>query len=73
MRVRIIKSFRDRDNFAKVYDVDSIVDLPAERARELKALKLVAEIRDKNSKTAKKWQSLKQLSDQYSPMPLMRR
>lgn len=55
MKARIIKDFHDKDNFAKVYEVDTIIDLPAERVRELKSLGLVVEIREKNkSKTAEK-------------------
>lgn len=54
MKARIVKEFRDKDNFAKVYEADAIVDLPAERVRELKSLGLVIEIRDRNTKTSKK-------------------
>ena len=54
MKVRVIKDFHDKDNFAKVYGADTIIDLPAERVKELKALDLVVEIREKNTKTSKK-------------------
>lgn len=56
MKVRVLKEFRDRDNFALVYGVDSIIDLDAERIKGLVALGLVEEIREntKKTKTAKK-------------------
>lgn len=54
MKVKVVKEFHDKHNFAKVYGVDTIIDLSAERVQELKALDIVVEIRDKNSKTSKK-------------------
>lgn len=54
MKVRVIKEFHDKDNFAKVYEVNTIIDLPAERAQELKTLGIVVEVRDRNNKTSKK-------------------
>lgn len=54
MKVRVIKEFHDKNNFAKVYACDSTIDLPAERAKELKALGLVVEVRERNNvKTSK--------------------
>lgn len=49
MKVKVLKEFRDKDNFAQVYAQDSVIDLPAERAKELKALSLVAEIRERTT------------------------
>lgn len=54
MKVKVIKEFHDKDNFAKVYEVNSLIDLPAERVQELKSLSLVVETRDRNTKTSKK-------------------
>ena len=54
MKVKVIKEFHDKNNFAKVYEVDSLLDLPAGRAQELKSLNIVVEVRDKNTKTSKK-------------------
>lgn len=53
MKVKVLKEFHDKHNFAKVYEVDSIIDLPAERVAELKALGVV-EIQEQNKKTSKK-------------------
>lgn len=53
MKVKVLKEFHDKHNFAKVYEVDSIIDLPAERVVELKALGIV-EIQEQNKKTSKK-------------------
>jgi hypothetical protein len=54
MKVKVVKEFHDKDNFAKVYEVDNLLDLPAGRVQELKALGVVVEIRDKNTKASKK-------------------
>lgn len=54
MKARVLKEFRDKDNFAKVYAQDSVIDLPAERVKELKALSLVAEIRERTTVKAEK-------------------
>ena len=40
-KVTIVKAFRDKDNFAKVYEVDSEVEFPKERAAYLKSRGLV--------------------------------
>lgn len=50
MKARVLKEFRDKDNFAKVYEAGAIIDLSAERIRDLKGLGLVAEIRERNTK-----------------------
>lgn len=54
MKAKVLKEFRDKDNFAKVYAQDSVIDLPAERVKELKALSLVAEIRERTTPKADK-------------------
>lgn len=54
MKVKVLKEFHDKHNFAKVYEVDSIIDLPAERVTELKALGIVEIRQEQNKKTSKK-------------------
>lgn len=49
MKAKVLKEFRDKNNFAKVYEQDSIIDLPAERVAELKALGIVDGIREKKT------------------------
>lgn len=48
MKVKVLKTFRDKDDYSKVYNANSVVDLPAKRVAELKELSLVAEVRVKN-------------------------
>jgi hypothetical protein len=54
MKAKVLKEFRDKNNFAQVYELDSIIDLPAERVKELKALGIVDEIREKKTTKAEK-------------------
>lgn len=53
MKAQVIREFRDKDDFAKVYEVNSIIDLPAERIKDLIGLELVVEI-EVNQKTTQK-------------------
>lgn len=52
MKAKILREFHDKNDYRKVYKVDTIVEFSADRFRELKALGLVAEVRlkDKESK-----------------------
>lgn len=54
MKAKVLKEFRDKYDFAKVYAQGSVIDLPAERIKELKALNIVAEVREKNNVKAEK-------------------
>lgn len=47
MKARVLKEFRDKADFSKVYAEDSILELTRERYQELKALGLVEEIRER--------------------------
>ena len=42
VRVIVLSAFRDKDDFAKVYEAGSEVEFPVERAEHLKTLGLVA-------------------------------
>lgn len=53
MNARILKEFHDKNDYRKVYKVDDIVEFSADRFRELKALGLVAEVRQKEQKEPK--------------------
>ena len=53
MKGKVLKEFRDKDNFAKVYEQGCIIDLPAERFKGLKALGLITEEKEKKTKTDK--------------------
>lgn len=57
MKVKILREFRDKDNYRKVYKVDDIVEFSADRFRELKALGLVAEVHQKELKEPKESKS----------------
>lgn len=47
MKVRILKDFRDKDDFAKLYEAGSIVEFTRERYQGLKALGLAEEVRER--------------------------
>lgn len=47
MKARVLKAFRDKSDFSKVYDQGSVLDLPPERVRYLKELGLVEELRER--------------------------
>ena len=53
MKGKILLQFHDKDDYRKVYKVDDIVEFSADRFRELKALGLVAEVRQKEQKEPK--------------------
>lgn len=53
MKARILQEFHDKNDYRKVYKVDDIVEFSADRLRELKALGLVAEVRQKEPKEPK--------------------
>lgn len=50
MKVKVVKEFRDKDNFAKVYTTDLVLEVSPERGAILKSLGLVVEIREKKGK-----------------------
>lgn len=52
MKARVLKQFRDKDDFSKVYKVGDTIDLSRDRFKYLQALGLVVEIREK-TKTSK--------------------
>lgn len=47
MKAKVLKEFRDKADFSKVYTRDSIIELTRERYQELKTLGLVEEIRER--------------------------
>lgn len=47
MKVRILKDFRDKDDFAKLYEAGIIVEFSRERYQGLKALGLAEEVRER--------------------------
>lgn len=51
MKVRVLVEFHDKSNFAKVYKVGDVMDVTKERYDELRALKLVEEIRERVNKS----------------------
>ena len=51
MKVKVVKEFRDKDNFAKVYTEGMILEVSPERKNLLKSLGLVVEIRERNKET----------------------
>ncbi|MCH5331505.1 MAG: hypothetical protein J1E33_03750 [Alistipes sp.] len=51
MKARVLIEFHDKSNFAKVYKVDDVIDITKERYDELRALKLVEEIRERVNKS----------------------
>lgn len=50
MKVKVVKEFRDKDNFAKVYTAGMILEVSRERKDVLESLGLVVEIREKKGK-----------------------
>lgn len=48
MKVKVVKEFRDKDNFAKVYTPGDVLEVSPERKNHLKSLGLVVEIRERN-------------------------
>lgn len=50
MKAKILREFHDKNDYGKVYKVDTIVEFTADRFRELKALGLVGEVRLKEPK-----------------------
>lgn len=47
MKVKVIRTFRDKDNFDLIYNVGEILDLDDDRARELIELNLVKKPRER--------------------------
>nr|DAP88717.1 MAG TPA: hypothetical protein [Caudoviricetes sp.] len=47
MKVKVIRTFRDKDNFDLIYNVGEILDLDDERAKELIELNLVEKPRER--------------------------
>lgn len=47
MKVKVIRTFRDKDNFDLIYNVGEILDLDDERAKELIELNLVKKPRER--------------------------
>lgn len=47
MKVKVIRTFRDKDNFDLIYNVGEILDLDDDRARELIELNLVEKPRER--------------------------
>lgn len=47
MKVKVIRTFRDKDNFDLIYNVGETLDLDDERAKELIELNLVEKPRDR--------------------------
>lgn len=47
MKVKVIRTFRDKDNFDLIYNVGEILDLDDERAKELIELNLVEKARER--------------------------
>ncbi|MBR0331219.1 MAG: hypothetical protein IIX12_06450 [Alistipes sp.] len=50
MKVKVVKEFHDKDNFAKVYTPGTVLEVSPERKALLKSLGLVVEIREKKEK-----------------------
>lgn len=50
MKVKVVKEFRDKDNFAKVHTAGQVLEVSLARGAILKSLGLVAEIREKKGK-----------------------
>lgn len=46
MKVRVLIEFRDKDDYAKVYAANSVVEFDKDRSRELLALGLVEELKE---------------------------
>lgn len=53
MKVKVLKEFRDKANFAIIYKVDDVVEMQKDRFLELKAKGLVEEIRKRDNKHQK--------------------
>lgn len=47
MKVKVIRTFRDKDNFDLIYNVGEILDLDDERSKELIELNLVEKPRER--------------------------
>ena len=47
MKVKVITTFRDKDNFSVIYLENTVVDFEEERAKKLIARKLVEEVKPK--------------------------
>lgn len=47
MKAKILKEFRDKDDFSKVYKVGDTVDLSRDRFKHLQSLGLVSEVRER--------------------------
>jgi hypothetical protein len=54
MKVRVLIEFRDKDDYAKVYAANSVVEFDKDRSRELLALGLVEELKETTTRKPKK-------------------
>ena len=41
MKVKVLQSFRDKDNFSKVYNIGEVIDIDGGRAEHLISIKVV--------------------------------
>lgn len=51
MKVKVLKDFHDKDNYATVYPVNSVMEVEQARYQELRALGLVVEVKERPQKT----------------------
>lgn len=54
MKVRVLIEFRDKDDYAKIYTANSVVEFDKDRSRELLALGLVEEVKETTTRKNRK-------------------
>lgn len=53
MKAKVIKAFRDKDDFARLYKPDEVIELKRDRLQVLEGLGLVEEIRERKKQPEK--------------------
>lgn len=53
MKAKVLKEFRDKNDYSKIYKTDDIIEISKDRYLELKAKELVEEVRDRENKRQK--------------------